>query len=64
MSVRTCVEKSCPEGHTATETNTEQVNGHHETDSQDCFLLQDKLMRVADGEQRWGLFKAVKPSSG
>ena len=26
--------------------------------------LQDKLVRVGDGEQRWGLFQAVKPSSG
>lgn len=25
---------------------------------------KDKLVRVGDGEQRWGLFKAVKPSSG
>lgn len=28
------------------------------------LFMQDKLVRVGDGEQRWGLFKAVKPSSG
>ena len=24
---------------------------------------QDKLVRVADGEQKWGLFTAVKPAA-
>ena len=31
---------------------------------QALLFMQDKLVRVGDGEQRWGLFKAVKPSSG